>query len=736
MRKSSSLLLLLLLVAFIVLLTSCGVKIPKEMPDSVTIEYKNHVQLPLAATTVAVKDYIMDAFSSITEDLPLEATISEWYPMTLEVSTGLEFSIGNYLETLSLDFSGADQTIDLQVSGVNLEGPAVSFQIPSISDPDPLSLTVTTGQTSETLDFSGFTIVNFSSGHLVVKIEYSGAEVDTMLVEVEGLGSASFSNLNDGDVVSETVDLSGKSLENGAVVTLTATMASISSPGGSATLTFSFADEVVASIEGISLDLSQAIDLPSSVENLSIASGNARLHFDGLELLSVSGSLEYPGGSKALSTDAGDLLVDLSGVTLPATLHLDGADVSVIAQEVIGNTVEGSLSFEDVVLERVRLQAADLDVSTSVSVDLSGIEGVKRVELSGGVLSLQYNNTLPATINLRIKSDELGLDELLVLLPSTESEEEVDLSGLVLDLESYDSFTISIDASPEGYDGMYLELENVELGSDFAFSATSSIRDLGIESVVIGEQNVDLPLVTDMNLYELLGSATQILNSINIDTLPMEAYLGIETSVPEMIATYTLSASWTGFSTDITISSDATFADISGFLKRLLKDLPRDFSLSVTGSIGEATITSESSMAFLLGLKVPLDFDLEDDVELIATEIAIPIELSDVATMLEVLDSATLTVQIDNTTGINISGTVASASETLFSGTIGETATIPIQINAARIENMLESGVISLELVLPAGHYTINGEGEISLVSWLDLMLDLVTTVELKGGEE
>ncbi|HCZ06353.1 MAG TPA: hypothetical protein DHV12_04340, partial [Thermotogae bacterium] len=291
-------------------------------------------------------------------------------------------------------------------------------------------------------------------------------------------------------------------------------------------------------------------------------------------------------------------------------------------------------------------------------------------------------------------------------------------------------------ASPEGYDGMYLELENVELGSDFAFSATSSIRDLGIESVVIGEQNVDLTLVTDMNLYELLGSATQILNSINIDTLPMEAYLGIETSAFAMSATYTLSASWTGFSTDITISSDATFADISGFLKRLLKDLPRDFSLSVTGSMDEATITSESSMAFLLGLKVPLDFDLEDDVELIATEIAIPIELSDVATMLEVLDSATLTVQIDNTTGISISGTVASASETLFSGTIDETATIPIQINAARIENMLESGVISLELVLPAGHYTINGEGEISLVSWLDLMLDLVTTVELKGGEE
>lgn len=728
---------LLLSFAVILLLTACGIKLPnpEELPDSVNVVYKNRVQLPLSATNITVKDYVLDAFNAVTEALPMDATVSSWNPMTLGVATGIEYSVGDYLESITLDLSEAEQSFDVQVTGIELEGPTVSFDVPFVSDPDPVVLDVATGKTEKLLEFSGFNEVSFSSGNLMVEIEHVGSTVDAMKIDVEGLGSVSFANVTDGETVSGTINLSGKSLGSSVNVTLTATMAD-SLGTGNATVTLKFEDEEISSISGISLSISQTIPLPALVKDVEIGSGVAKLDVAGLGFRSVSGTLQYTGGSKPLYVEGGALLVSLSNVTLPATLVLNGVDVDVTDQSVVGGSVNGVLGFEDVVLSRVKIESSDLAIATSVRADLSGIEGIRRVGLSGGWLQLQYSNTLPATIDVKIESPELGIDEFVKLSPKTEDVVEIDLSGLNLDLEINDSITISIDASPEGYDGMYLELSNVGLGESFELTATSSVRDLELSSVVIAAQSIEMPLVEGMDLSDLLGDATRIIDAVDLDSVPLEAKLGMEQLNLDMDATFTLYASWTGYSTEITVSPDATFADVSGLLERLFEDLPSDLFLSVDGEIGEATITVDSIMKFSLDLKVPLEFDLTSDVEVFSMDVSIPIEASDVATMLEILDTATLVAQVNNNTGINVSATLVSAGMTIFSGTLDEEETIVIPVTSKTIREITESGSFCFELALPSGHYSVNGEGSVLFTAWADMLLGLEVSVDLKGGDE
>jgi|GEM_PF-2536100 len=735
MRKKSF--YLLLSFAVILLLAACGIKLPNpdEIPNSVNIVYKNQVQLPLSATSITVKDYVLDTFDAVTEDLPMDATVSGWNPMTLEVATSIEYNVGNYLESITLDLSEAEQSFDVQVTGIELEGPTVSFNVPSVSDPDPVVLDVATGKIEKTVEFSGFSEVSFSSGNLVVEIEYVGDTVTTMGIDVEGLGSVSFNNVTNGETASDTIALSGKSLGSSVNVTLTATMADLLGTGN-ATVTLKFEGEEISSISGISLSISQTVPLPASVKDVEIGSGVAKLVAAGLSFQSVSGTLQYAGGSKSLYVDGGALLVDLSGVTLPATLILNGVDVVVTDQSVIGGSVNSALGFEGVVLSRVKIETSDLAIATSVRADLSGIEGVRRVSFSDGWLQLQYNNTLPATIDVKIESPELGVDELVKLPPKTEDVAGIDLSGLTLDLETNDSITISIDASPEGYDGMYLELSNVELGNNFELTATSSVRDLKLGSVVIAAQNIEMPLAEGMDLSDLLADATRIIDAVDLDSVPLEAKLWMEQLGLDMDATFTLHASWTGYSTEITISPDATFADVSGLLRKLFEDLPSDLFLSVDGEIGEATITVDSAMRFSMDLKIPLEFDLISDIEVFSTDVSIPVEVSDVATMLETLDAATLVAQVKNNTGVNVSATLVSAGITIFSGTLGEEETIVIPVTSETIREIIESGSLHLELALPSGHYAVNGEGSVLLTAWVDMLLSLETTVDLKGGGE
>lgn len=728
---------LLLLFAVILLLTACGIKLPnpEKLPDSVNVVYKNRVQLPLSATNITIKDYVLDAFNAVTEALPMDATVSSWNPMTLGVATGIEYSVGDYLESIALDLSEAEQSFDVQVTGIELEGPALSFDVPSVSDPDPVVLDVATGKIEETVGFSGFSGVSFSSGTLTVEIEYAGSTVNVMKIDIEGLGSVSFPNVTDGETVTGTIDLSGKSLGSSVNVTLTATMAD-SLGTGNATMTLKFEDEEISSISGISLSISQTIPFPASVKDVEIGSGIAKLDVAGIDFRSASGTLRYTGGSKPLYVEGGALLVSLSDVTLPATLVLNGVDVDVIDQSVVGGSVNGVLGFEDVVLSRVKIESSDLAIATSVRADLSGIEGVRQVSLSSGWLQLQYTNTLPATIDVKIESPELGIDEVVELPPKNEDVIEIDLSGLGLDLETNDDITISIDASPEGYDGMYLELSNVELGESFELTATSSVHDLELGSVVIAAQSIEMPLAEGMNLLDLLGDATQIIDAVDLDSVPLEAKLEMKQLNLDMDATFTLYASWTGYSTEITVSPDATFADVSGLLKRLFEDLPSDLCLSVDGEIGEATITVDSAMRFSLDLKVPLQFDLTNNIEVFSTDVSIPMEVSDVATMLETLDAATLVAQVNNNTGINASVTLVSADMTIFSGTLDNEETIVIPVTSENIREMIESGSFHLELALPSGHYSVNGEGSVGFTAWTDMLLSLEASVDLKGGDE
>lgn len=116
---------LIFLVIFI--LFSCGIKVPKKLPETIKVKYKNHIEIPLTALHYELNDFTTSMIESlensgfkITSETPITVSTENTFEIAPKIETPIEGISGDatfnvFDKTTILDFSTISDSSPLEM---------------------------------------------------------------------------------------------------------------------------------------------------------------------------------------------------------------------------------------------------------------------------------------------------------------------------------------------------------------------------------------------------------------------------------------------------------------------------------------------------------------------------------------------------------------------------------------------------------------------------------------------
>jgi len=574
-----------------------------------------------ATVSILSSDAVGDALIDLSiKNLKLKKATDVWFDShtgegSLVIDTGLE--------AYNFDGLTLNGNIDLGISlnafeNVTFDATVTLYEKGSRALPKTLNLTQ--NQTSAQMNFTDDTI---KATDLILEYEY----------RVNSGGEGSYAN----------IDLSGTD-----------------------DILFSATPSVYpVSVTNFKPGMSVDADLPASVVAAVINTGSIEVDFsNGVTLDNITGKLEMK-DSNNINLDNS---LSLAGNTIyggEATFTIDSISISGMTQGLNKITVSSSITNLTISSATISMNESDgVNYSDSLKVDIpENIKGLlKRIILNNSPnIHIEWNNNTPVDINLKLLSDEIGIDEMVNMqgigapLVSSRAVGNTTISiPTTLDLEGKDTVTISIDASPTGYkpDTLYIDNE-IELGREYTFDSTVNVSDIKFDKIVIATD-------TSFNVLELPVSELPswfVDNSPHITMKPGSIYASLLAQAdfaenPDFNATVLIEdgtgpAANVEYSLPVFLNENVYF---SGAIEEFMNKPEKFRNVKLELDVKEATVSLNETMNASATVDISVEFKSATDITVITG--VENINLNQAKDAITYIGGATLVVNLNNGAGV------------------------------------------------------------------------------------
>ncbi len=636
------------------LLVSCSL-IPENSLENLmnpNVEYSVVFRIPVLATSLELEEILKNSLEDALDGV-LDFELLETDPVVLRVSTDL-LSM-NLSDELSLDSSATfeipgisvpeleDLVFDIEANLPEMEPQTLDVPVEFLPGGESSfsgRLEINLGITEDVLE--SFTV----EGHIGLGVELPSSWNDVRVlsitarlfdgsgdevVEESFAGGAGLLNLNgielnvgDGEIELEISVV----LENGGGPTEGIVKIHVDP------------DFEVRRLNGWKVGFSKLLTLPRNVVRLTFKDGRIVFSSRDLEFLSVDSQMVSESGVRELSVLDGNLILDLEGLTLPATFVLRRLDAMLKTEN--PESIEVIGEFEDAKRCDLTIHSSDLVYSGEHRIGLSesGVD-LKELHLSRGSMDFQYESDLPVALLVHVVSDQMEprLDETLEIRPGS-GVLSLDLSDRNV-LPDEGLVILSYEVEPQGYHDGYLDLEDVEFGARYTFNSTVTLGNLEIDWIRVGKVEFEKDGTFDLGL----GGVEGFLKALS--------YSNMETELPStspVDGVLTLEAT---FLRDGTSSSkravlrlnESDTSTLTEIIRDFMRDPPRSVLYRSSLKVVDSTIPDGFSLGF--ALNIPLEVELPSSI--LVMEFSTDVQLSE---MVGILDEATIFLEGTNTSSL------------------------------------------------------------------------------------
>ncbi len=480
----------------------------------------------------------------------------------------------------------------------------------------------------------------------------------------------------------------------------------------------------------------QRLGLPPGVVEADIKSGKVVLSTKDATFLYVKGYIrDAENHQQNLGTNNGNLECDLTGLSLPATLTITKLKMD-LAGGILGSDVAMGVSMENLVFATLTIQNTELNIDQTIEMDIPA-DMVKSFTLKSGKLKIEYRNTMPLGINWKITSPQMNLDATGTFLANAATTVEVDLANKKVDL-STGKITITVAASPQGYDGKYLTFKDVAVGQIMGFSATTSLQDISIGEIVVSNLSTSMRILDSLNLEKIvdespLASLVRAVDWRNMSGL--KGWFGLDLGDPSYDVSIEARLIWEGGEATYTLTRDATLFDFTNMMRDILTTLPASLSVEATLNLNTATLTVDAIPRFSINVEIPASFTLNSTANILADSTSL--DLTDIATYLEYLENVHIGMEGTNTTGIKLGVDLLAFDKPVIHNVFATDVTFGFDITIDIIDEMIRRKTlpVTYRIFLPKGTYVITGEGKIDIKLWSDIDFSILIPVGSEGGD-
>ncbi len=448
--------------------------------------------------------------------------------------------------------------------------------------------------------------------------------------------------------------------------------------------------------------ITTSVPLPGVVQSLQFSQGTLKVKFIGFDLESVSGTF----GSNSVSLEDKEIKIDLSNVSLPATLTAN------ISGEVTANQVSfetGSLSNDTTIGSAVidanqfNLQAINVNypipttlssVVSSLFADIAIDFGYLLKGISGVQLEVQSNFFNNNTYNLT--------QEGTITIAASNT---IDFSG-------FTEFQVKIEPK---FSSSTITLTNVNLADGIAVSFKPKLSKFEIDNMnLVAGQSYEFDQIDIIDFNNVISENLSFLKDLDYDFNVSTSFLATNTTLQGSLE---LNIS----STPVTIQIGQT-ENIGNIIEDLFKT-EGNLWIKPELVINGGTLKKDTEITIKLEAKLPLSATATQNVQILDGTI----DLSDISEFTNYIKTAKLEFkEWNNNTGLTMK--LKLGNKEINIGTQKPT----ISLTKAELESIATN--TQYEISIPANtQISFNYPGTINVAPYIVLDLNAAVEVPLKG---
>lgn len=526
------------------------------------------------------------------------------------------------VEKISLDFGNNGLSNSILSANVNLTEPSIKEVKLGLS-------------TKQRIDIPNeIEEVKFMSGSLTSSLN------NGVISSVVGNLETGYENIalttNNGTL---TVDLTNKLLSgtNDATLNIAEMQIDFSSNplsfGNELSVTSSLNDLKISEAT-ITTNLSQAINIPNTINKVIFGSGSIEVNVDDVEFTSFDGTLTYGSTDTSFTVSTEDsAVIDLTNLELgypSAEVSIDKIGLKSTSGISLGSSLNANINLIDPKIKYAEITPdSDLKVTNSQVVEFppEAKDLLNSVTFTGtSNINIEWNNELPVDINVNLSAPELSINDSFVM--SGANSHQISLANKTIDLNNPINF--NFEASPANYDDtnniITININDpsnyLTLGSTYTLSATISL-DYELDASIKPFSQEIIPQNDPLNFeIPISEDATLTLNDININGFKAKIIGTIPSGLVDpnnkitLYATYTANDTEKSTNVEIVLSNTNIEQDITGFLLEILKG--KDVYMSMKSNDINVSLNDLSNFVFdfKIDLTIPLSFDITKNEDL------------------------------------------------------------------------------------------------------------------------